>query len=127
MLKGALVALGIMVICAAIPIVHFVAFPISPFLGGYLGIKKVKVPKESYALKCLAFGGIVGLFVLMIAALLALFVSNAFPWSERLGRFIWIVVGVLGLYASSMSALGAMFSVIRTATAPEASIQEAAE
>ena len=34
MLKGALIAFGIMLVSIPIPIVHFVAVPLSPFIGG---------------------------------------------------------------------------------------------
>ncbi len=37
MLKGALVAFAIMLASIPIPIVHFVALPISPFVGGFIG------------------------------------------------------------------------------------------
>ena len=37
MLKGALVALAIMVAAVPIPMVHFVAVPVSPFIAGYIG------------------------------------------------------------------------------------------
>ncbi len=37
MLKGALVAFGIMLVSIPIPIVHFVAVPLSPFIGGFIG------------------------------------------------------------------------------------------
>jgi len=37
MLKGALVSLIIMMAAVPIPIVHFVAVPLSPFVAGYIG------------------------------------------------------------------------------------------
>ena len=37
MLKGALVAFGIMLVSIPIPIVHFIAVPLSPFIGGFIG------------------------------------------------------------------------------------------
>ena len=37
MLKGALVAFAIMLASIPIPIVHFVALPISPFVAGFIG------------------------------------------------------------------------------------------
>ena len=37
MLKGALVAFGIMLVSIPIPIVHFIAVPLSPFIGGFVG------------------------------------------------------------------------------------------
>ncbi len=37
MLKGALIAFGIMLVSIPIPIVHFIAVPLSPFIGGFVG------------------------------------------------------------------------------------------
>ena len=37
MLKGALIAFGIMLVSIPIPIVHFIAVPLSPFIGGFIG------------------------------------------------------------------------------------------
>ena len=37
MLKGALISLLIMIAAVPIPIVHFVAVPVSPFVAGYIG------------------------------------------------------------------------------------------
>ena len=60
------------------------------------------MPRESYAAKCLLFCALLGALFLVLASLAAALV------------IIWIGVVVLTLYTSSMSALGAMFSVLRS-------------
>ena len=114
MIKGVFLALGIMFVSLLIPLVHFVAFPASPFVGGYFGIKFAQVPRESYAAKCLLFGALLGSLFLILASLAAGLLVNLLDIGQRLLVIIWIGVGVLTLYTGSMSALGAMFSVLRS-------------
>ena len=42
MVKGVLIGFTIIIILAAIPIVHIVGIPFGPFIGGYYGISAVK-------------------------------------------------------------------------------------
>ena len=114
MIKGVFLALGIMFVSLLIPLVHFVAFPASPFIGGYFGIKFARVPRESYAAKCLLFGALLGSLFLILVSLAAILVVNLSDLGQRFLVIIWIGVVVLTLYTSSMSALGAMFSVLRS-------------
>ncbi len=114
MIKGVFLALGIMIGCLIIPLVHFVAFPASPFIGGYFGIKYAQVPRESYAAKCLLFGALLGSLFLILVSLAAGLLVNLLEIGQRFLVIIWIGVGVLTLYTGSMSALGAMFSVLRS-------------
>ena len=114
MIKGVLIALGIMLGCALIPLVHFVAFPASPFIGGYFGIKFAQVPRESYAARCLLFGSLLGLVVLILASLVTAVVLYLSDVGQRFLAIIWIGVVVATLYTGSMSALGAMYSVLRS-------------
>jgi len=114
MIKGVLIAFGIMIGCLLIPLVHFVAFPASPFIGGYFGIKFAQVPRESYAAKCLLFGALLGSLLLILVSLAAALVVALSDLGQRFLVIIWIGVVVLTLYTVSMSALGAMFSVLRS-------------
>ena len=114
MIKGVFLALGIMFVSLLIPLVHFVAFPASPFIGGYFGIKFAQVPRESYAAKCLLFGVLLGSLFLILVSLAALLVVTLSDLGQRFLVIIWIGVVVLTLYTASMSALGAMFSVLRS-------------
>ena len=114
MIKGVFLALGIMIGCLIIPLVHFVAFPASPFIGGYFGIKYAQVPRELYAAKCLLFGALLGSQFLILGSLAAALVVTLSDLGQRFLVIIWIVVAVLTLYTGSMGALGAMFSVLRS-------------
>ncbi len=114
MIKGVLIAFGIMIGCLLIPLVHFVAFPASPFIGGYFGIKFAQVPRESYAAKCLLFGALLGSLLLILVSLAAALVVALSDLGQRFLVIIWVGVVVLTLYTVSMSALGAMFSVLRS-------------
>ena len=97
MIKGVFLALGIMFGCLLIPLVHFVAFPASPFIGGYFGIKFAQVPRESYAAKCLLFGAILGALFLVLASLATALVVTLSDLGQRFLVIIWIGVVVLTL------------------------------
>ena len=114
MIRGVLIALGIMVVCLLIPLVHFVAAPASPFIGGYIGISSAASHHGSPVLKSLIFGVLLGSMVLaglaVVGAVLTAFVD--------LGKFFWVMwgaVAVITLYTVSMGGLGAMFSQLRLA------------
>ena len=83
MIKGVFLALGIMFVSLLIPLVHFVAFPASPFIGGYFGIKFARVPRESYAAKCLLFGALLGSLFLILVSLAAILVVNLSDLGQR--------------------------------------------
>jgi len=72
------------------------------------------VPRESYAAKCLLFGALLGALFLVLASLAAALVVALSDLGQRFLVIIWIGVVVLTLYTSSMSAQGAMFSVLRS-------------
>ncbi len=46
MLKGSLVSVILMFIFIPIPVVHFFAVPLSPFIGGYIGGSIAKAERE---------------------------------------------------------------------------------
>jgi hypothetical protein len=115
MIKGVLVALGIMLISVLIPIVHFVAVPASPFIGGYFGINHAHPNRETYAVQGLIFGSLLGLAVLVItatAALVAMLLLDQI--SRRVLVVMWLGVGVFTLYTGSLGTLGAMYSILRS-------------
>ena len=112
MAKGVLIALGIMLVSALIPLVHFVAFPASPFIGGYIGINSASAHGGSPASKSLIFGALLGFVIFFVLALIA----GVLTLVVDLGRFLWLMWGgvfVLTLYTASMSGLGAMFSQLK--------------
>ena len=95
-----------------IPLVHFVAFPASPFIGGYIGINSASAHGGSPASKSLVFGALLGFVIFFVLALTA----GILTLVVDLGRFLWLMWGgvfVLTLYTASMSGLGAMFSQLK--------------
>jgi hypothetical protein len=114
LIKGILVALGIMIVSALIPIVHFIAVPVSPFIGGYFGVSFARSGSGSYTVKGLKFGSLLGLVVLLVSGIAAAVVMFEVEPSQRVSVLMWIGVGVFTLYTGSMSALGAMYSLLRS-------------
>ncbi len=113
MVKGVLVALGIIVVSFLIPIVHFVAVPASPFIGGYFGISYAGSHSGSYASQGLIFGALLGLVVLALSALVAGIIIVWVGPSQRILVVMWLGIGIFALYTTSMSALGAMYSRLK--------------
>ena len=60
MIKGVFIAFGIMVVCLLIPLVHFVAGPASPFIGGYIGISSARADSRSTLVRSITFGLLLG-------------------------------------------------------------------
>ena len=120
MVKGVLVAFGIMLGClvaVVIPIAHFVLVPGGPFIGGYFGISFARSNTSSYAVKGLIFGCLFGALVLVVSALaVAIFTTLSEP-SEKMITLLWIGVVVLTLYMGSMSTLGAMYASLKSGDA----------
>jgi hypothetical protein len=113
LIKGVLVALGIMIVSALIPIVHFIAVPVSPFIGGYFGVSFARSGSDSYAVKGLKFGSLLGLVVLLVSGIAAAAVMFGAEPSQNVLVIMWIAVGIFALYTGSISALGAMYSALR--------------
>ena len=112
MVKGVFVALGIMLVLAVIPIVHFVGIPFGPFIGGYFGISAAASRTGSYAVKSLIFGALLG--AMMFALLAAVAVVLMLTTDLNL-VLVWLMAVVLTMYVASMSSLGAMYGQLRSA------------
>ena len=113
MLKGIMLSLAIISVSAFIPILHFIAFPLSPFIAGYFGIRCSQVSKEKYARKSLLFGTWIGVLFLIPATLIGIMIMKVYGLGSHHAQIIIIMVLVAALYSGSMSTLGAMYSVIR--------------
>ena len=112
MVKGVFIAFGIMVVCFLIPLVHFVAAPASPFIGGYIGISSARSNQLPSIAKAVVFGCLLGALVLMIAAAASVVITTI----ADVGRFFWVLwigVAIGSIYTASMSALGALFSLLK--------------
>ena len=112
MIKGVLVAFGIMVVLAIIPIVHFIGIPFGPFVGGYFGISSAGDSTMPNQLRALTFGFLLGLIVFLVCALAAVVVM---VFTDINLLLLWGGVLVFSFYAASMGALGAMYSLLRAA------------
>ena len=111
MIKGVFIGLGVVVLLALIPVVHFIGVPFGPFIAGYFGINAAKDQPGTPGRKALAFGlglgGIVGVILVTAAALVTALGDFAYPW------LLWGGVAVFTFYYASMSALGAWYSGLR--------------
>ena len=110
MLKGIMLSLAIISVSAFIPILHFVAFPLSPFIAGYFGIQCTQVSKEKYASKSLLFGTCIGVLFLIPGTLIGIMMMKIYGLGSHHAQIITVVAA---LYSGSMSTLGAMYSVLR--------------
>lgn len=113
MIKGAFLAMGIMVLLAMIPVVDFFGIPAGPFIGGYYGITSVRAHPGSYAIKSVVFGSLVGLLVLFLLVVVSLTLTVTIDLSQRFTWLLWGIVVVYAMYAASMAALGAMYRQLR--------------
>ena len=97
MLKGILVALGIMLLLMLIPIVDFVGIPFGPFIGAYYGMASIRTstgeaippgpPSSSqigsFAIKGAIFGGILGLLISLILVIVGASLMVTIDLSDR--------------------------------------------
>jgi hypothetical protein len=119
MVKGVLIGLGIMVFCALIPPVHFVALPASPFIAGYIGVGQATGSSDPFSVKGLKFGSLLGLLVLLISGFGAAAVMLLIGPGQKITVVMWFGVVIFALYTGSMAALGAMYSSIRSQPSTE--------
>lgn len=134
MLKGILLALGIMVLLMLIPIVDFVGIPFGPFIGAYYGMASVRASTGevfppgppsgaqigAFAIKGVIFGGVLGLLVSMILVVVGVILMLTIDLSGRFILLLWLAVVVFTMYVATMAAMGAMYSQIRAAKAQPA-------
>jgi len=112
MFTGLMAGLGIIVVCALIPIAHFVLIPASPFIAGYWGISFAPNPGRHYALHGLIYGSLLGLLVGLVGVVVAFLVIAL--WDDpRVQVLASLFVGVFTLYTGSMATMGAMYAALR--------------
>ena len=111
MIKGVFIGLGVVILLALIPIVHFVGVPAGPFIAGYFGINAARDHPGTPGRKSLAFGlwlgAVVGAITVVAAIVVTLVGDFAYPF------LLWGGVVVATFYYSSMSGLGAWYSLLR--------------
>ena len=113
MFKGIFIGLAVILGLAVIPVVHFLGIPFGPFIAGYFGINAARdypgTPGRKSLVYGLWMGGVVGLITVAAAAIVTAAGDFAYPF------LLWGGVVVVTFYYSSMSALGAWYSVLRAA------------
>ena len=113
MIKGVFLAMGIMLLLALIPIVNFVGIPFGPFIGGYYGISSARAHADSYAVKSVVFGSLMGVLIFLVLVVVAVALTVSIDLSQRITWLLWIAVVVFALYTASMAALGALYRQLR--------------
>ena len=114
MLKGIFIAIGITIGVLFIPLVHFVAGPVSPFLGAYIGVASWKGRPSSALTTGLAFGFAIWLIFMVIAAIVLIVLGIATSAiSGRTG--VLIIGGAIGgaCYIGALATAGAVFGAKR--------------
>lgn len=111
MVKGLLIGLGIVLLLAVIPVVHFVGIPAGPFIAGYFGINAARDNPGSPGRKALVYGVWMGVLVLAVTLIAAVIVTVAGDFAYPF--LLWGGVVVATFYYSSMSGLGAWYAELR--------------
>ncbi len=110
MLKGLAAAFAIMLVAIPIPVVHFIAIPLSPFIAGFIGGGMAKADE----MKIVWFGLMLGATMLIPAAIIIVYwqLSDA----ERLlgaPTWFWAVIGIgIVPYAWFGATIGALASYL---------------
>ena len=108
-IRGVLLAFGILLVS----LVFLPVFPISPFLGGYLGIRAASGDTGSAGRKALIFGLLLAGCFLVVAALATLGATNLFNAGNKLRLVAWLGVAIFTFYTASMSAMGALYAQLK--------------
>lgn len=107
MLNGVLVGFGIIIASMVIPIIHYVAFPLSPFIAGFIGSGVAKIDQDGIV----KFGALMA-GLMFIPALIMLIAKFAFGLDEVFGFSSWWVVIIVLIaipytwFGSTVGALG---------------------
>ena len=113
MFKGVIIGVAAILVLAVIPVVHFIGVPFGPFIAGYFGISAVRESPVAPGRLALTMGIWMGVVVgvsTFIAALIVTIVGDfAYP------VLMWGGVVVITFYYTSMTALGAWYSLLRAA------------
>ena len=110
MLKGVLIAFAIMLVAIPVPVVHFVAVPLSPFVAGFVGGGVAKADE----MKIVWFG--LMLAGLMLIPAVAIIMYWQLSETERLlgaPTWFWAVTGIgIVPYAWFGATIGALASYL---------------
>ena len=107
MLKGVMVGFGIMVASLVIPIVHYVAVPLSPFIAGFIGGGIAKIDENG-----IVKFGVVMAGLMFIPALVMLIVKFVIGVDEILTipimLGVWVTIALIPYtwFGTTVGALG---------------------
>ena len=125
MTKGLLTALGVMLICTVVPVAQLFLAPFGPFLGAYFGIRDVDTSGEQPLTAAAKFGALVGAASAAILVVIAIVLTAALDIPTRFIILTWIAVAVFSAYVAVMSALGALYRLMKQRTAAQTASAEA--
>ncbi|MDA1280322.1 MAG: hypothetical protein O3B95_09845 [Chloroflexi bacterium] len=91
MLNGVLIGFGIMIASIVIPVVHYVAVPLSPFIAGFIGGGVARVDQDGVV----KFGALMA-GLMLLPALVIVVIKFAFGVDEilRLSITLWLLVAI---------------------------------
>ena len=107
MLKGVMVGFGIMIASIVIPIVHYVAVPLSPFIAGFIGGGVAKIDQDGIV----KFGALMAGLMLIPAVVIlilkfAVGVDEIFGLSMTLWLFVSVALVPYTWFGTTVGALG---------------------
>ena len=110
MLNGVLVGFGIMVASLIIPIVHYVAVPLSPFIAGFIGGGIAKIDEGGI----IKFGGLMA-GLMLIPSIIFLLIKFAFGVDEIIGiptmLGVWVTAALIPYtwFGATVGAMGGVY------------------
>ena len=106
MLNGVLVGFGIMLTSLVIPVVHYVAAPLSPFIAGFIGSGVAKIDQDGI----IKFGALVALlmFIPVVAVSILKFVVGVEEILTIPTTWVMIIVLIFIPYTWFGATVGAM-------------------
>ena len=107
MLKGVMVGFGIMIASLVIPIVHYVAVPLSPFIAGFIGGGVAKIDQGGIV----KFGALMAVLMLIPSAIMLL-TKFAFGIDDVMGvpmmLGVWVTMALVPYtwFGATVGAMG---------------------
>ncbi|MBC8453252.1 MAG: hypothetical protein H8D69_02125 [Chloroflexi bacterium] len=110
MLNGVLVGFGIMLASLVIPIVHYVAVPLSPFIAGFIGGGVAKIDENGIV----KFGGLMA-GLMLLPSIVILIIKFAFGVDQIIGvpmmLGVWVSLALIPYtwFGATVGALGGYY------------------
>jgi len=110
MLNGVLVGFGIMIASLIIPVVHYIAVPLSPFMAGFIGGGIAKIEEDGI----IKFGGLMAGLMLIPSAVFLL-IKFVFGVDEIIGiptmLGVWVTAALIPYtwFGATVGAMGGYY------------------